>query len=189
MDAGEYEAIKAACDVSDEHDTHWVGFWRQHCRALLAAVERLTEENYYLAHDPHSDLQGARAEVVRLTAERDELLATKVAFQATPKQWSTAQAPTMEALVASAWQVATEQKYAKLLAERDALRAGLAPFAEYAGIVWGGAHEHNPIGDACPPAVLLTTEDQWKSAKPLPTIGDCRRAAALLAGKAVPRAE
>lgn len=69
---------------------------------------------------------------------------------------------------------------AEQLASRvKALEAALKPFAEYAAIVWDGAHATNPIGDACPPK-NLTGPDQWRNAKPLPTLGDCRRALALL---------
>lgn len=43
------------------------------CNRLIAEVERLTQENYRLAHDPHSDLLSARDELAKVTAERDAL--------------------------------------------------------------------------------------------------------------------
>jgi hypothetical protein len=75
--------------------------------------------------------------------------------------------------------------FLRLIAENAELRAALKPFADYAGIVWDGAHPLNPIGDACPPPPdKLDPAHPDFNAKPLPTIGDCRRAAALLAGTA-----
>lgn len=75
----------------------------------------------------------------------------------------------------------------RLRAANAELLAGLQPFAEYAGIVSEFANGLNPIGDACPPAGL-TEPGQWRNAKPLPTLGDCRKAADLLA-KRQPAAE
>jgi len=71
---------------------------------------------------------------------------------------------------------------AALLAELAAARArvaelaeGLRPFAEYAGLVAADADSRNPVGDACPPPGRRDL-----TARPLPTLGDCRRAAELL---------
>ncbi len=40
---------------------------------LVAEVERLTTENYYLAHDGQCDVMTAREELAKVTAERDAL--------------------------------------------------------------------------------------------------------------------
>lgn len=57
----------------------------------------------------------------------------------------------------------------------EELIAALEPFANYASIVDDSAHPTNPIGDTCPP-VGGYENDHCPNAKPLPTIGDCRRA-------------
>lgn len=69
------------------------------------------------------------------------------------------------------------------------LKAALKPFADYAGIVWEGARPTNPIGDACPPPPEERRGQNWRCARPLPTLGDCRRAAELLAAANQRRAQ
>lgn len=70
----------------------------------------------------------------KLEAEIAELKAIKVAVQTTPKQWSTALAPTMEALVASVGQVKTQSESERLLQAIEILtreRAHLLNFKRY----------------------------------------------------------
>jgi hypothetical protein len=71
-----------------------------------------------------------------------------------------------------------------LVARIAELQAGLEPFAEYARIVDPAAHPDNPIDDACPPPPdQRDPAHPHYNAKPVPTVGDCRRAAELLAPK------
>ncbi len=69
----------------------------------------------------------------------------------------------------------------KLRAELAALKAACEPFAEYAASVDESAHDLNPIDDACPPVGGYADPHRPQNAKPVPTIGDCHRLAALLA--------
>lgn len=82
-------------------------------------------------YDPAVDatraLPDALAEVFRDLAE---LRTVKIAVQETPKQWSTAQAPTLEAIAATALQMTTAQKNKQLREENEKLRADLAAAAE-----------------------------------------------------------
>lgn len=72
-------------------------------------------------------------------------------------------------------------------AERDRLREALRPFAEYASRVDLSADGRNPIGDACPP-VGGYVNSRETNARPVPTIGNCRRAREAL-GWEKPHAE
>lgn len=89
----------------------------------------MSDEPRDSAQDIIDDLKRVRelvAENVRLTARVAELEAMKLAFEQTPKQWSTAQAPTVEAVVATARQISTAEENKRLRKERDQLRAELA---------------------------------------------------------------
>lgn len=108
------------------------------------------------------------ANVDELLAEIERLKAIKIVVEATPKQWSTAQAPTMEALIASVSQMQTEK-------ENGELRAALAPFAAYAealGEPWTGRERLHVL--YCEPA---------NASRVSPTVADCRRARELLVTK------
>lgn len=68
-----------------------------------------------------------------------------------------------------------------LVAEVRRLREAIEPFAEYARRVDPAADGRNPIDDACPPVGGYESQHLQRNAKPVPTLGDCRRAAEALA--------
>lgn len=61
--------------------------------------------------------------------------------------------------------------------EIERLHAALKPFADYAGRVDPQADSRNPIDDCCPPVGHYMSD---KNARPVPTLGDCRRAREVL---------
>lgn len=70
------------------------------------------------------------AVVEKARAELAELMALKIAYQETPKQWSTAMAPTLESIVATARQISTAEENARLREQNERLREALNPFAD-----------------------------------------------------------
>lgn len=75
----------------------------------------------------------------------DELRQMKLAFEQTPKQWSTAQAPTMEAVVATARQIETEEKNRNLSERLASVTAELKQIFAFAGHVKMG----RTVGEVC----------------------------------------
>jgi hypothetical protein len=69
-------------------------------------------------------------ENARLRAELEEYRAMKIAVEQTPKQWSTAQAPTLEALAATAQQITTAEENKKLRAQVEGLAERVAAQSE-----------------------------------------------------------
>ena len=126
----------------------------------LAAIERL-ETCEYPGNAPH-ELKRSEAE----SRMRD----LWTAFRALKTE--------CDRLAAENWHLAHEAQH-----ENGKLREALKPFADYAGIVSESADPTNPIGDACPPPPEEMRGQNWHNARPLPTLGDCRRAAELLANK------
>jgi hypothetical protein len=84
--------------------------------------------NAAFAAEARAVLPSLLDEVERLRAENAELRSFKFVVQETPKQWSTAMAPTMEAVAESVRQVRTQaenEKLRKRVAELEAAAKGL----------------------------------------------------------------